>query len=43
MKETEETPAPKRKPTIHRCLGCGYPIHPSEMYCGECSCEEETL
>jgi len=26
-----------------RCLQCGFEIHPSCEYCGECTCEEEGL
>lgn len=27
----------------HRCAGCGCEIHPFEMYCGECFCEEDCV
>ena len=27
----------------HVCKSCGYPIHPSETYCGECMCEDDGL
>lgn len=26
---------------VNRCKGCGYEIHPSEQYCGECLCEDD--
>lgn len=27
----------------HKCKGCGFPVHPSCTYCGECLCEEDGL
>jgi len=39
-----QPPEPKTKvipPKEHRCRGCGYPIHPSCDYCGECLCEDD--
>lgn len=26
---------------VNRCKGCGYPIDPSEDFCGECLCEDD--
>lgn len=32
------------KDELHNhCRGCGYPIHASEEWCGECVCEEDGL
>jgi hypothetical protein len=39
----EKKASPKQsKPRKHRCKGCGYKIHPSETYCGECVCEDDS-
>jgi len=27
----------------HHCKGCGFIIAPTEKWCGECACEEDTL
>ena len=35
--------AQKQAAHIHRCKGCGFAIHPSCDYCGECMCEEDSL
>jgi hypothetical protein len=35
-------PRPESRRT-HRCLGCGWVISKDSDYCGECTCEEDTL
>lgn len=49
-KRTKKTKASRRvvlhavvRRQRHKCKGCGYPIHPSCDYCGECLCEEDGL
>ena len=29
-------------PHVYRRVGCGFTIHASETYCGECLCEEDS-
>lgn len=43
MKQEDEKPLTENSEILHRCKGCGYPIHPSEDWCAECLCEDDGL
>lgn len=42
MTQQAKVKAAKRKAKENLCKGCGYPIAPWCIYCGECLCEEDS-